>query len=88
MTHHEREAAGSAPPEAPTYTLGQLVMYFLKLGAIGFGGPVALTGYMQRDLVDRRAWVTQAQYKDGLLKLTLPRAATARPRRVTVQTEG
>jgi len=59
-------AEGGALPETPTYSLLQLVVYFLKLGAIGFGGPVALTGYMQRDLVDRRAWVTQAEYKDGL----------------------
>ena len=41
-------------------------MYFLKLGAIGFGGPVALTGYMQRDLVEHRAWITPVEYKDGL----------------------
>ncbi|HEV8626354.1 MAG TPA: chromate efflux transporter, partial [Acidimicrobiia bacterium] len=43
-----------------------MVAYFLKLGAIGFGGPVALTGYMHRDLVERRGWVTQSEYKDGL----------------------
>lgn len=54
------------PAEGPGYTLGQLFAYFLKLGAIGFGGPVALTGYMQRDLVERRRWISQADYKDGL----------------------
>lgn len=43
-----------------------LVSYFLRLGAIGFGGPVALTGYMQRDLVDRRGWISGSEYKDGL----------------------
>ena len=37
----------------PTYTLRQLVLYFLKLGYSGFGGPVALVGYMHRDLVER-----------------------------------
>jgi chromate transporter len=58
--------AGEAPAGAPAYSRLQLVGYFLKLGAIGFGGPVALTGYMHRDLVERRAWVTQAEYKDGL----------------------
>jgi chromate transporter len=38
----------------------------LKLGAIGFGGPVALVGYMHRDLVERRRWITEAEYKEGL----------------------
>lgn len=50
----------------PGYSRAQLFSYFLKLGAIGFGGPVALTGYMQRDLVEGRRWVTQEEYKDGL----------------------
>jgi chromate transporter len=54
------------PAETPSYSLLELFAYFLKLGSIGFGGPVALTGYMHRDLVERRRWVTQAEYKDGL----------------------
>jgi chromate transporter len=41
-----------APTSAPSLNLGQLVLYFLKLGTIGFGGPAALVGYMRRDLVD------------------------------------
>lgn len=49
-----------------TYRLQQLVLYFLKLGTIGFGGPVALVGYMHRDLVERRKWITEAEYKEGL----------------------
>src|SRR5947207_621038 len=44
----------------------QLVTYFLKLGTFGFGGPIALAGYMQRDLVERRGWITQEEYKRGL----------------------
>lgn len=43
-----------AESESATYTLWQMILYFLKLGTIGFGGPVALTGYMYRDLVERR----------------------------------
>ncbi|WP_026035645.1 chromate transporter [Cupriavidus sp. BIS7] len=55
-----------SPHEHPSYTLRQLVMYFLRLGAIGFGGPVALAGYMHRDLVDARQWITDGDYKEGL----------------------
>lgn len=55
------------PEGVPSYSLAQLVAYFLKLGVIGFGGPVALTGYMQRDLVARRGWVAEGDYKDGLV---------------------
>lgn len=49
-----------------TYTLKDLVLYFLKLGTIGFGGPVALVGYMHRDLVEKRKWITEEDYKEGL----------------------
>ncbi|KVR17998.1 chromate transporter [Burkholderia ubonensis] len=51
---------------APTYTLGQLVGYMLRLGTFGFGGPVALAGYMRRDLVEKHGWITEADYKEGL----------------------
>lgn len=50
----------------PAYTLRQIVFYFLKLGTIGFGGPVALVGYMHRDLVEQRKWVAEEDYKEGL----------------------
>jgi chromate transporter len=46
--------------------LWPLVAYFLKLGTVGFGGPVALVGYMQRDLVERRRWIDDGEYKLGL----------------------
>jgi chromate transporter len=48
------------------YTLRQIVLYMLRLGALGFGGPVALVGYMHRDLVERRGWISEADYKEGL----------------------
>lgn len=51
---------------APTYTLVQLVRYMLRLGTLGFGGPVALAGYMRRDLVERLGWITESDYKEGL----------------------
>jgi chromate transporter len=57
----------SAPPAAPTRpTLWEFVLYFLKLGTLGFGGPIALAGYMQRDLVDERGWIAPDDYKQGL----------------------
>jgi chromate transporter len=43
-----------------------MVRYALALGTWGFGGPVALVGYMHRDLVERRKWITEAEYKEGL----------------------
>jgi chromate transporter len=51
---------------APVYTLWQLVRYMLRLGSLGFGGPVALAGYMHHDLVDTRNWISDADYKEGL----------------------
>ena len=50
----------------PGYTLRDLIIYFLKLGTWGFGGPVALVGYMHRDLVAERKWITEDDYKEGL----------------------
>lgn len=50
----------------PVYSLRQLVQYFFKLGYAGFGGPVALVGYMHRDLVEERHWISEEEYKDGL----------------------
>lgn len=43
-----------------------LVGYFLRLGALGFGGPIALAGAMQRDLVEVRGWITKEEYLRGL----------------------
>jgi len=63
------QQAGMAPPEIseqPAYTLWQLVLYFLRLGTFGFGGPVALAGYMHRDLVERRGWISDGDYKEGI----------------------
>src|ERR1051326_7880067 len=48
------------------YTLTDLIRYFLRLGSLGFGGPIALCGYMQRDLVEQRGWIAPEDYKQGL----------------------
>lgn len=50
----------------PARVLPQLVWYFLRLGTWGFGGPIALAGYMQRDLVEEKRWFTRQEYLDGL----------------------
>lgn len=55
-----------APHDRPAYTLAQMIGYFVRLGTFGFGGPVALVGYMRRDLVDTRQWLAEADYKEGL----------------------
>lgn len=52
--------------ERATYALWDLIAYALKLGTIGFGGPVALVGYMYRDLVERRKWFSESDYKEGM----------------------
>lgn len=46
--------------------LGKFLFYFLRLGAFGFGGPIALAGYMQKDLVEEREWVAKQDYLEGL----------------------
>ena len=55
-----------APPAVTRCALKQLLLYFLKLGTVGFGGPIALCGYMQRDLVEKRGWLSKEDYTDGL----------------------
>ncbi|MFV7235631.1 MULTISPECIES: chromate transporter [Flavobacterium] len=42
------------------YTLKEFVLYFLKLGTIGFGGPVALVGYTHKNLVENYKWISEA----------------------------
>jgi chromate transporter len=56
----------SAGETRPTYSLWDLVRYALRLGTFGFGGPVALVGFMHRDLVGRRKWISENDYKEGL----------------------
>jgi chromate transporter len=61
------------PPPASARTLRGIVGYFLRLGAYGFGGPIALVGYMHRDLVEGRGWFSDDEYRQGLaLAQTMP----------------
>jgi len=52
-------------PHGPR-TLSGLMRYFLTLGGLGFGGPIALVGYMQRDLVDERRWFSEREFQQAL----------------------
>ena len=60
------QAVDESPEGLAPYSLRELVSYFLELGTTGFGGPIALVGYMQRDLVERRRWISLKDYKEGL----------------------
>jgi chromate transporter len=51
-------------PSVRSGDLKELVRYFLRLGLIGFGGPVALVGQMERELVSERAWLTKEQMRE------------------------
>ncbi len=46
--------------------LRDLVIYYLRLGAIGFGGPVALVGQMEKELVGERRWLTREEFREGV----------------------
>jgi hypothetical protein len=61
-----RIGPSKAADDAVPVSLGQLTSYFLRLGTFGFGGPIALTAAMQRDLVLARRWITPGEYKEGL----------------------
>ncbi|HEX5684538.1 MAG TPA: chromate transporter [Ideonella sp.] len=66
MSEVTTPAAPAEAPSAASYTLWQLVGYMLGLGTWGFGGPVALVGYMYRDLVEKRRWISESDYKEGM----------------------
>src|SRR2546425_1024744 len=53
-------------PSTASCTLRDLLLYFLRLGTLGFGGPIALAGHMQKDLVEERRWVSKQDYLEGL----------------------
>jgi chromate transporter len=53
-------------PEPVEVSLTRFVGYFLRLGTFGFGGPIALAGHMQQDLVEERHWISKQDYVEGL----------------------
>jgi len=61
-----KAATTQPPPETVPCSIRELLLYFLRLGTFGFGGPIALAGYMQRDLVERRRWISKQDYLEGL----------------------
>jgi chromate transporter len=64
MTSPHSCASTEEPGTRPSLT--EFLAYFLKLGTIGFGGPIALAGHMQKDLVEDRNWITSQDYVEGL----------------------
>ena len=56
----------SALDAAPKVGMRELVVYFLRLGLMGFGGPVALVGQMERELVAERKWLTREQMREAV----------------------
>jgi len=63
------EVDGAGPPAAAAPTevsLKRYLRYFLRLGAVGWGGPIAVVGYMQRDLVERQRWISERDFLNGV----------------------
>ena len=55
--------AAISPKRVP---IRDLVLYYLRLGALGFGGPVALCGQMEKELVQERKWLTKDEMREGI----------------------
>ena len=61
---HDEFSPGVAPPGHTS--IAELTRYFLRLGSIGFGGPIALVGQMERELVAERGWLTKEQMREAI----------------------
>ncbi len=66
MTGGGTATVDTSASETVPVGLREFFAYFLRLGTTGFGGPIALAGFMQRDLVDERRWISRQDYLDGL----------------------
>src|SRR5437867_12936736 len=60
------DAGDAAQTTVERPSLRGFLLYFLRLGTLGFGGPIALAGHMQQDLVEQRGWISAQEYKEGL----------------------
>src|SRR5215831_951032 len=62
------EHGDARPPEktAARVPIHDLVRYYLRLGLLGFGGPVALVGQMERELVEGKKWLTKDEMREGI----------------------
>src|SRR3981081_4335313 len=68
-THDPSQAQDPTSP----VRFARVLRYFARLGTIGFGGPIATVGYMQRDLVEHRGWIDRRDFLDGVaLGQTMP----------------
>ncbi len=66
MRQQVKEEAVLSSESLTRYGLRELLLYFLRLGTFGFGGPIALAGHMQKELVDERHWFSKEDYLEGL----------------------
>ena len=66
LTHPEQPPPGTAETAVVPCTMREFLLYFLRLGTRGVGGPIALAGYMQKDLVEERRWISKQDYLEGL----------------------
>ena len=60
------ESPSAVQPGPSQVRLRDFLTYFLRLGTLGFGGPIALAGNMHKDLVEQRRWISQQDYVEGL----------------------
>src|SRR5713226_4341070 len=69
LTEHTAAVMGSAistRAETALYSLRAFLVYFVRLGTFGFGGPIALAARMEKDLVEERGWISRQDYVEGL----------------------
>jgi chromate transporter len=66
MNNHSVGDVAPARSAAPAPRIRDLVVYFLRLGTLGFGGPVALCGLMEKELVQERGWLTKQEMRDAI----------------------
>src|SRR5438105_9498663 len=67
--HSPKRYVGGSLMDGETTTrvpIRDLTRYFLRLGLVGFGGPVALVGQMERELVTEKKWVTREEMREGI----------------------